>query len=131
MKDPVNVQEEDDFPEGGFVRISLNENGNPTLQEFGANGELAESESESESDEEEDPANEDNDAPFLPEFRLIKRDDPEAYAFTSPQYSAHKMPKEVVDASLAGPGGMSEFLGKWQDILAKQIEEDQAADSDD
>lgn len=130
MKDPVNVQEEEDSLEGGFVRISLNENGNPTLQEFGANGEVAESESESESDEE-DPANEDDDAPFLAEFRLIKRDDPEAYAFTSPQYSAHKMPKEVVDASLAGPGGMSEFLGKWQDILAKQIEEDEAADSDD
>lgn len=129
MKDPVNVQEEEDFPEGGFVRLSLNENGNPTIQDFGPNGEIAESESES--DEEEDPANEDDDAPFLPEFRLIKRDDPEAYAFTTPQYSAHKMPKEVVDASLAGPGGMSEFLGKWQDILAKQIEEDQAADSDD
>lgn len=129
MKDPLNVQEEEDFPEGGFVRLSLNENGNPTIQDFEPNGEIAESESES--DEEEDLANEDDDAPFLPEFRLIKRDDPEAYAFTTPQYSAHKMPKEVVDASLAGPGGMSEFLGKWQDILAKQIEEDQAADSDD
>lgn len=123
MKDPVNVQEED-FPEGGFVRLSLN--GNSFIPEPAPGDE----ESESESEDEEDPANEDDDAPFLPEFRLIKRDDPEAYAFTTPQYSAHKMPKEVVDASLAGPGGMSEFLGKWQDILDKQIQEDQEADSD-
>ncbi|OJJ69126.1 hypothetical protein ASPBRDRAFT_131995 [Aspergillus brasiliensis CBS 101740] len=64
-----------------------------------------------------------DDAPLFPELRLIKRDDPEAYAFTTPQYSAHKLPKEVVDASISGPGGMSEFLGKWQDILAKQAQE--------
>jgi len=30
-----------------------------------------------------------------PELRLVKRDDPEAYSFNTPQYSAHKLPKEV------------------------------------
>jgi hypothetical protein len=33
------------------------------------------------------------------------------------KYSAHKVPRELVDASLEGPGGMSEFMGQWQDIL--------------
>ena len=69
-------------------------------------------------------------APFLPEFRLIKKDDPESYSFNTPQFSAHKVPKELVDASLAGPGGMSEFLGKWQDILKQQEREDREAGSD-
>jgi len=30
-----------------------------------------------------------------PELRLVKKDDPEAYSFNTPQYSAHKLPKEV------------------------------------
>ena len=30
-----------------------------------------------------------------PELRLVKKDDPEAYNFNTPQYSAHKLPKEV------------------------------------
>lgn len=121
MKDPVGFKEEDDLPEGSFVRLSLNGN-NTAIPEPNPEDE---DDSETESDEEEEDPADDDMWPFLPEFRLIKRDDPEAYAFTSPQYSAHKMPKEVVDASLAGPGGMSEFLGKWQDILAKQVEEDE------
>jgi hypothetical protein len=55
---------------------------------------------------------------------LIKKDDPEAYAFSSTQYSAHKVPRELVDASLQGPGGMSEFMGQWHEILKKQEQED-------
>ena len=123
MKDPIGIQEEKDAVEEQFVRLSLNGNNNFSVPETAP----AEEESESESEDEDEG---DDDAPFLPEFRLIKRDDPEAYAFSTPQYSAHKVPKDVVDASLAGPGGMSEFLGKWQDILAKQLKEDQEADSD-
>lgn len=49
-----------------------------------------------------------------PELRLVERDDPAAYNFSSPQYSAHKLPKEVVDASLGGEGGMREFARRWQ-----------------
>ncbi|KAL4918068.1 D123-domain-containing protein [Aspergillus aurantiobrunneus] len=109
MKDPVGIQEEDDSAEEQFVRLSLN----------GHNSDSLHQESEGHTSESED----DDDAPLLPEFRLVKRGDPEAYAFTTPQYSAHKMPKEVVDASISGPGGMSEFLGQWQDILARQAQE--------
>ncbi|GFF35848.1 cell division cycle protein 123 [Aspergillus udagawae] len=124
MKDPIGIKEEDaDSPEESFVRLSLN-GANPIVEEV--NGDES---SESEEEEELERADDGDDSPFLPEFRLVKRDDPEAYSFSTPQYSAHKLPREVVDASLSGPGGMSEFLGKWQDILAKQTQED--TDSDD
>ncbi|GFF73653.1 cell division cycle protein 123 [Aspergillus lentulus] len=124
MKDPIGITEEGgDAPEESFVRLSLN-GANPTIVEV--NGD---EDSESEEEEEVGSADDGDDSPFLPEFRLVKRDDPEAYSFSTPQYSAHKLPREVVDASLSGPGGMSEFLGKWQDILAKQTQED--TDSDD
>ncbi|KAI9167460.1 Cell division cycle protein [Paramyrothecium foliicola] len=51
-----------------------------------------------------------------PEFRIVERDDPAAYNFSSAQYSAHKLPKEVVDASLAGEGGLREFAQQWKEI---------------
>lgn len=129
MKDPVGFEDESNGPEEQFVRLSLNGN-NTLISDILSNDEGSGSETESDEEQEGGISADDDLAPFLPEVRLIKRDDPEAYAFTAPQYSAHKMPKEVVDASLAGPGGMSEFLGKWQDILEKQVQEDQEADSD-
>lgn len=116
MKDPIGIREAEDGAEEQFVRLALNGSNAAALEAELDEGST--SESEEELDDEAD-----DDSPFLPEFRLIKRDDPEAYSFTTPQYSAHKLPKEVVDASLSGPGGMSEFLGKWQDILAKQAQE--------
>ncbi|KAH1858633.1 hypothetical protein KXX54_000273 [Aspergillus fumigatus] len=122
MKDPIGIKEEDtDAPEESFVRLSLN-GATPTVVEVNRD-------EDSESEKDVGSADDGDDSPFLPEFRLVKRDDPEAYSFSTPQYSAHKLPKEVVDASLAGSGGMSEFWGKWQDILAKQTQED--TDSDD
>lgn len=54
---------------------------------------------------------------WKPEFRLVKKDDPEAYSFSSPQYSAHKLPKEVVDASLGGEGAMRGFTEQWRQML--------------
>ena len=49
-----------------------------------------------------------------PEFRIVEKDDPAAYNFSSSEFSAHKLPKEVVDASLAGPGGLREFAREWK-----------------
>ena len=57
------------------------------------------------------------------QFRIVSRDDPEAYTFNTPQYSAHKLPKEVVDAGVDGVGGLQEFMGQWRDIVAKQERE--------
>lgn len=51
-----------------------------------------------------------------PEFRIIQKDDPATYNFSSPQYSAHKLPKEVVDASAAGGSGLREFMQQWRDL---------------
>lgn len=52
-----------------------------------------------------------------PEFRLLNKDDPEAYSFNTPQYSAHKLPKEVVDAGMGGAGSIQEFAERWKDIV--------------
>jgi hypothetical protein len=62
---------------------------------------------------------------FEPEFRLVERDDPEAYQFTAVKYSAHKLPKEVVDVSTTQEGGMRELMEGWKKALDKQIEEDE------
>lgn len=121
-KDPIGVQEDDGVEE--FVRISLHDG---KIMTSGTAEELDgkdDGSSSSESETEDDPEGDDDQAPFLPEFRLIKKDDPEAYAFSSTQYSAHKVPRELVDASLQGPGGMSEFMGQWNEILKKQEQED-------
>lgn len=51
-----------------------------------------------------------------PEFRVVMKDDPAAFNFSSAEYSAHKLPKEVVDASMAGGGGLREFAAQWKEI---------------
>jgi hypothetical protein len=74
-------------------------------------------------DETPDPLTEPKDEDiFEPEFRLVERDDPEAYQFTATKYSAHKLPKEVVDASTTQEGGMRELMEGWKRALDKQIE---------
>lgn len=59
---------------------------------------------------------------WKPELRLVGKNDPEAYSFASPQYSAHKLPREVVDASLGGEGGMREFADHWKQMMDGGIE---------
>lgn len=51
-----------------------------------------------------------------PEFRIVEKNDPAAFNFSSSEYSAHKLPKEVVDASLAGESGLREFAQQWKEI---------------
>ncbi|KIV77012.1 hypothetical protein PV11_08852 [Exophiala sideris] len=63
------------------------------------------------------------DAIFDPEFRLIHRDDPEAYQFAATKYSAHKMPKEVVDASMT-PGDMKNMMEEWKKVMDRQLEDE-------
>jgi hypothetical protein len=55
-----------------------------------------------------------------PEFRLVQRDDPEAYQFGATKYSAHKLPKDVVDAGMT-PGGMMNMMEEWRRIMDKEI----------
>ena len=56
--------------------------------------------------------------PHQAEFRIVKRDDPEAYSFNTPLYSAHKLPRDIVDAGLAGGAGIRDFLDRWNNIQA-------------
>ncbi|KAN0077504.1 D123 domain containing protein [Elaphomyces granulatus] len=107
MKEPTRTTE--DRIEEGVVRLSLNSLDSP----------------ESTGQANAEPLSRDDSDPSLPEFRLVARDDPEAYGFTTPQYSAHKLPREVVDAASDGPGGMKEFMGHWQNILEKRVQEEQ------
>ncbi|CAO2648409.1 Nn.00g076760.m01.CDS01 [Neocucurbitaria sp. VM-36] len=67
---------------------------------------------------------------WQPEFRLVRRDDPEAYGFSTPQYSAHKLPKDVVDASRGGEGNLREFAQQWEEAQ-KLAEQQRAEDSED
>ena len=61
----------------------------------------------------------DEEVVFDPEFRLVQRDDPEAYQFAATKYSAHKLPKDVVDASMT-PGGMKEMMEEWRKVMDKE-----------
>lgn len=64
-----------------------------------------------------DETTDDEDAnELVPELRLVEKDNPAAFNFSTPQYSAHKLPKEVVDASLAGEGGLREFAQRWKEM---------------
>lgn len=51
-----------------------------------------------------------------PKLRLVARDDPGAYNFSTAEYSAHKLPTEVVEASMSGEGGLREFAQRWKEM---------------
>lgn len=66
----------------------------------------------------------DDETVFEPEFRLVKRDDPEAYQFASAKYSAHKLPRDVVDASMT-PEGMKAMMEEWKRVMEGLEESDE------
>jgi hypothetical protein len=68
---------------------------------------------------------------WKPEIRLVRKDDPEAYSFASPQYSAHKLPREVVQASAGGETGMREFADQWQKMMDGEVELQPCSDDED
>lgn len=59
---------------------------------------------------------------FDPELRLVGKDDPEAYQFASSKYSAHKLPKDVVDASMT-PSAMKDMMEEWRRIMDKEVQD--------
>ena len=75
-----------------------------------------------------DPAQSDSDSEEIsryPEIRLIRKEDPESYAFSSPKYSAHKIPLDVVNAGNAGVGGIRDFAKQWEKRVAEWEQERQ------
>lgn len=57
------------------------------------------------------------------ELRLVGRDDPEAYQFSTPQYGASKLPRDVVDVGLEGEEAVWEFARRWRGIVEKAEKE--------
>ena len=109
--------------EEGVVRLELNGNGILSDNSDGRSNQQQHNDDESTSSEGEEHIIT-QEYPSMPEFRLINRDDPEAYSFNTPQYSAHKLPRDVVDASADGEAGLREFLGTWREIVARQEREE-------
>ncbi|KAH8781152.1 cell division cycle protein [Diaporthe sp. PMI_573] len=101
--------------EDGVVRLRIGGRGGGDNSTAAAAGD-EEAETEEETEEEEEEEEED----YEPELRLVEKDDPAAYNFSSPQYSAHKLPKEVVDASASGAGGLREFAQQWNEMLNRR-----------
>lgn len=63
------------------------------------------------------------------ELRLVKKDDPEAYSFASPQYSTSKLPQEVVLAGLEGDEAIWEFANRWKEIVGKMEDKEKPSDN--
>lgn len=113
--DEANGNAADETEKAGDVKSSADSNTEATQR----SDEADETDSESDIDEE----------IWKPEFRLVRKSDPEAYSFSTPQYSAHKMPKDVVDAGASGEG-LREFARDWREILEKRQTQDAAESSD-
>lgn len=126
MPDPP---EPEPIGEEEFVRVPLNGPKPAWLTEQLEKAEKAEAEREDDSGSETDEEEADEEL-WSPELRLVKKTDPEAYSFATPQYSAHKLPKDVVDASQSGEG-LREFARDWQNILDKRIQQDVSDSEDD
>ena len=131
MPDPPEMND----LEPDFVRLSLNGDSEKAshglleeMRQAAHNDEIAEDEDlKAENDLEYD--SDADEELWLPELRLIHKNDPEGFSFNSPQYSAHKLPKDVVDASQSGEG-LREFARDWQNVLARrQTEDAEAGDS--
>ena len=130
---PEPPDEQFDSPE--FVRLSLNdpssENTMRILQEMRSIAEAEDNEEKSDDDpsatDDDGSSSDIDDDRWLPELRLVGTSDPEN-SFNGQRYSAHKLPKDVVDAAQNGEGLM-DFARDWQNILAKrQLEEEGESD---
>lgn len=88
---------------------------------------LSDTETETETEDEEQV----EELGYRPEFRIVNKDDPEAYNFGTAPYSAHKLPRDVVDASVQGGAAMSELMGQWEALMRGEIEEDGESSDDD
>ncbi|KAK9244252.1 D123-domain-containing protein [Lipomyces tetrasporus] len=54
---------------------------------------------------------------FIPELRLVSEDEG-VHTFSTKPFSAHMVPRDVVDASVQGGGaGIAAFAKKWRDML--------------
>ena len=118
VEDDLNLDEEmsegGEALEEGVMRISIRDHDRGAVLDAYSGSDDSSPVQDSENEEPEDI--------FVPELRLVGRDDPEAYSFNVPQYGAQKLPREVVDANLAGTGGLREFLEDWREVVRREEE---------
>lgn len=108
-----------------IVRLSLR----PSGELNGASG-AADSTADDDGSTDDECSDEEADEELhLPPLRLVLKSDPEAHAFSTPQYSAHKLPRDVVEASQSGEG-LREFAKEWETVLARRQAQDAAAAED-
>lgn len=69
--------------------------------------------------------------PFKAEFRTVKKDDPEAYNFGTAPYSAHKLPKEVVEAGCEGGDAWRVMMERWERLGRGEVDEEDSDDESD
>jgi hypothetical protein len=60
---------------------------------------------------------------------LVNKDDPEAYGFSTSKFSAHKLPKDVVDASHGGESALRDFAERWKDLVDRSARQQDDEDS--
>lgn len=126
MPDPPEIED----VEPDFVRLSLNSVPErirdgilERMREEAQNDHVGEEDDEAKPGDDGEDTSDAEEEIWLPELRLVHKTDPEAFSFNSAQYSAHKLPKDVVDASQSGEG-LREFARDWENILAKRQRED-------
>lgn len=119
---PEPVDEEAEAELGGVVRLSL---GTPAHLDLNGDGrDHGDVDAGEDDGEDEDDNSDDSDVEDIesgPELRLVGYAD---RSLNAAQYSAHKLPKDVVDASQGGGGGLREFADGWKDMLAKRQRDD-------
>ena len=123
MPEPLEAGERRETTVRLQLRPRQDNNADPGSQNEPTNGQDDDNDDDDGDDDElssDDTSDDDDDdeeeLPFDPEFRLVQRDDPEAYQFTSTKYSAHKMPRDVVDASMT-PSGMKDMMDEWKRVM--------------
>ncbi|KAK9362738.1 D123-domain-containing protein [Lipomyces starkeyi] len=62
-----------------------------------------------------------DDPAFTPELRLVSEDEG-VHTFSTKPFSAHMVPRDVVDASVQGGAGIAAFAKKWRDMLENTAE---------
>ncbi|KAF3490648.1 cell division cycle protein 123 [Arthroderma uncinatum] len=118
----MNVNGQSSDIEEQVVRLHIGDQTSSSVSETHAS--LVEDEGDNDEDSDIEEVSE------LPLFLLLSGGNPAGTNMNAAQYSAHKLPKDVVDASKGGPAGMSEFLGQWKDILEGRIQPDTRDDND-
>lgn len=133
MENPPESETEEHLePEAGFARLYFRKGpdgapmGDAAKEMEGHTNDASYDDQHNEYDSDDESADEEL---YIPELRLVTLDDP-VHRMNSQPYSAHKLPKEIVDAS-QGYGGIREALAMNDLAALKRAQQEQGEESDD